>query len=160
MWLPFIELNWTVMKQACKFAFFQASRPKHSWNKASTVSYLKQCGIGTQVAETVYNAAREMAKANRNRYNACNYGEEDKIGKFHFPVSWLSTQVTLQDHIEAPMHLLFLGIAESNYDLTTKKWLSTALQPQSWDLRHSEMRCRSLLRTCVDSCCHGLARTH
>ena len=125
MRLPFIELNWTVMKQASKFAFYQASRPKQSWTKASTVCYLKHCGVGTEHAESVYDAAKDMAKANRNRYDACNYGEDDKIGKFHFPAAWLSTQVTLHDHIEAPMHLLFLGLAESNYDLITK-WLSTA----------------------------------
>jgi hypothetical protein len=52
-----------------------------------------------------------------------NYNSSVKIGNFNFDPAWLSKDIMIQDFIEAVMHQLFLGAAESNYELITM-WLS------------------------------------
>ena len=121
--LPFVQLSWDSMKQASRFAFFQASRPRHGWTKATTVCYLKLCGISTDMADKLFSAAKSCAKAKKQ--DNINYFQFDGIGDFRFPASWLSSEILVQDYIEAPMHQLFLGVAESGYELITK-WLADA----------------------------------
>ena len=121
--LPFVKLDWSFMKQACRFTFYQVSQPKNAWTKAGAICYLKHCGVSTEAAERLYKFAKDVAKS--KEHDNIDYSESKGIGKFQFPAAWLSTQLKLEDYIEAPMHLLFLGLTESNYDLITK-WLSSA----------------------------------
>ena len=121
--LPFVRLGWDVMKQASKYAFYQASRPKKGWTKSATSCYLKHCGISGELAESLFAAAKACAK--ENQQDAISYDKEDGIGNFEFPAAWLSNEITLQDYIEAVMHQLFLGITSSNFELLLK-WLGDA----------------------------------
>ncbi len=128
--LPMVRITWQLMSQACKFAFYQASRPhNHCWNKGETVCYLKHCGVSTTLAALLF----EAAKISRKQPEA-DYGQAHKIGNFHFDPAWLSTQISLQDFIEAIMHQLFLGASESNFELITD-WLSST--PSAAKLGHS-----------------------
>ena len=113
--LPHIKLTWDLMKQACKFAFYQASRKRGCWNKASTVQYLKHCGIANGLSAELYSAARSCSKANLQ--DSVDYGCSDRIGNFKFHPSWLSHEIEVRDYIEALMHQLFLGAASSNFEL-------------------------------------------
>ena len=49
-----------------------------------------------------------------------DYSLEAGIGGFEFPGPWLSKEVSLRDYVEAIMHQLFLGIAESNFELASQ----------------------------------------
>ena len=121
--LPFVRLGWDVMKQASKFAFYQASRPKKAWTKSATSCYLKHCGLSGELAESLFAAAKACSK--HNQQDTISYDEEDRIGNFEFPAAWLSNEVSMQDYIEAIMHQLFLGITSSNFELLLK-WLADA----------------------------------
>lgn len=119
--LPFLDMSWDFMIQACKFAFYQASREKKGWTKGSTVCYLKHCGVSNNLADQLYDAAKESSKGNGEQ--PVNYNSSVKIGNFYFDPAWLSKEITLQDFIEAIMHQVFLGATESNHELITT-WLS------------------------------------
>lgn len=134
--LPFLPLNWDIMKQACKFAFYQASRKgqgKH-WNLTSTKCYLSSCGISHELSALLYSAAR----------NACQQGQEDNvdysrpegIGEFSFHWSWKNDMVSISDFIEAVMHQLFLGAAESNYELIGL-WLTSLPRQKKGGMSHA-----------------------
>ena len=118
--IPFVKLDFPLMTQACKFAFFQASRTKKHWNKASTKCYLKYCGINPTLGGLLYDVARLAAK--EKQQDATAYDSPVCIGSFDFPAAWFG-DLSLFDFIETVMHMLALGIAESNLDLMTK-WLS------------------------------------
>ena len=118
--LPVIQLSWDVMKKGCRFAFYQASRPRKGWTKASTLSYLRFCGISKTLAEELYSAAKECCK--EGTQENISFTDPTGVGKFQFPAPWLSTEISLRDYIEAVMHQLFLGIAESNFELM-QLWL-------------------------------------
>ena len=47
-----------------------------------------------------------------------DYFEKEKIGTFRFPAAWLG-DLSVKEYIEAVMHLLNLGIADSLLDLTS-----------------------------------------
>jgi hypothetical protein len=117
--LPFVKLDWSMMVQACKFAFFQASRPKKAWTKKATDCYLTYCGVNPKVAKGVTNLASSLKGKQQGHID---YDSPDGIGELDFPAAWLS-ELEVLDFIECVMHLLFLGIARSNFDLITK-WLS------------------------------------
>ena len=91
--LPFIQLSWDVMKQGCRFAFFQASRAKKGWTKATTLSYLRFCGISKALAEELYMAAKECSKAKVQ--DSVDYTNQSGVGDFKFPAPWLSSEISL-----------------------------------------------------------------
>jgi hypothetical protein len=129
--LPVLSISWELMIQACKFAFYQASRPKgRAWTKQSTTCYLKHCCVSANLADLLYDAAKKASKS----LEAVDFNMPDKIGTFQFDPAWLSTEITIQDFIEAVMHQLFLGAAESNYELITT-WLTKL--PADSKLGHS-----------------------
>lgn len=130
--LPFMPISWHSMKQACKFAYYQASRPRNPWTKATTVCYLKHCGISTALADELYAAAKKCWK--EKGQELVDYARLDGIGKFEFHPAWKSEEVALTDFIEAIMHQLFLGAAESNFELIGL-WLSNT--PNASKLGHS-----------------------
>jgi hypothetical protein len=106
--LPFVKLDWPMMMQACKFAFFQASRPKKkAWTKKATNCYLKYCGVNPKLADSVADLASTCAKAKQQA--DIDYDAPDGIGEFIFPAAWLS-DLDVLDFIETVMHLLNLGI--------------------------------------------------
>ena len=119
--LPFIQIEWDVMKAACKFAFYQASRPKKAWSKGTTTCYLKHCGISNELAERLYDAAKACSKGKQQ--DTINYSQAEGVGTFEFPASWLSREISVRDYIEAVMHQLFLGIASSNFDII-QRWMA------------------------------------
>ena len=81
------------------------------------------------MADRLHQEAKACARAKQQ--DNVNYNEADQIGKFEFPAPWLSKEITLRDYVEAIMHQLFLGIAESNYELI-QTWLKEA--PSSFKL--------------------------
>lgn len=120
--IPNMQITWDLMKDASRFAFFQASRPKGHWLKSSTTAYLKHCGIAGAFTDQLYAAARKCAKAKQQ--DNIDYFCPSGIGEFVFHPAWKSKSVNMQDFIEAVMHQLFLGAAESNYDLIAM-WLAS-----------------------------------
>ena len=118
--LPFVLLSWKMLKQACKFAFYQASRKQNYWTKRTTVAYLKHCGVSIELAGQLYSAARSCCKAKLE--DNTDYDRDDRIGNFKFHPAWLSQDLSVQDYIEAIMHQLFLGAASSNFELV-EMWL-------------------------------------
>ena len=118
--LPFVQISWMLMKQACKYAFYQASRKRNYWTKRITVAYLKHCGVSIDLAGQLYSAARSCCKAKLE--DNTDYSLEDRIGDFKFHPAWLSHELSVQDYIEAIMHQMFLGAASSNFELV-EMWL-------------------------------------
>ena len=115
---PFIEITFDGMKQASKFAFYQASRPGKAgsfWGKGQTVEYLKLCGIGPKTAEKLHECARQCAKDKEQEQ--VDYTEEEKIHTFAFPPSWCHGELEMSDYIETVMHQIGLGVGKSNYEL-------------------------------------------
>ena len=127
--LPVVKITWKFMIQASKFAFYQASRAEGPWNKCDTVCYLKNCGISTDLAGSLHDAA---AKARND--DSVEYHLPDRIGQFMFDPAWLSEEIEVQDYIEAFMHHLFLGVTKSNFELFGI-WLTQ--QPPAAKLGHT-----------------------
>ena len=130
--LPFVKLSFPFMKQACQFAFYQASRKKHYWGKGVTVCYLNYCGVSPKIASDMFRVAehcRKDKKQDQIEYNSEYVGvlvgenpnAEQEV--FHFPSSW-SDNLELSDYIETTMHQLGLGIAKYNFELTSE-WLKS-----------------------------------
>ena len=119
--IPFADMSWCWMIQACKFAFFQATRPKGCWTKTATVCYLKSCGINPDLANELFAVAHECRKDKTQ--DTIDYFAKEGIGKFEWPPAWLSDQISLKGHIEAIMHITGLGIEESNFELIAR-WLA------------------------------------
>ena len=147
MRLPFMKLTFPVMLQACKFAFYQASRAKvgvSSWNKATTLSYLTYCGVSPKVGESLYNAAENCRKQNKQcqvEYNSPTFvgvpspGMEEAIV---FPPIW-NDNLELSDFIETTMHQLGLGIGKSILEMITE-WLKSDLVPAASKLGSNPLR--------------------
>lgn len=119
--LPFVQLDWSLLVEACKFAFYQVCVGK--WNKGQTKCYLSTCGVQTELAATMYDIAKECKKAKEE--NEVQYDEDTGIFGFKFPGSWQSIQISILDYIEAIMHILFLGIAKSQWELQAKWFTDT-----------------------------------
>lgn len=130
--LPFVRITWKMMINASKFAFYQASRPKKFWTKGITTCFLKYCGLSQHLADLVHTTARACCKAKLQ--DNIDYSLTDSIGKFQFHPNWLSQDVSVEDFIEAIMHQLFLGAAESNFELIGL-WLSES--PAAAKVPHS-----------------------
>jgi hypothetical protein len=115
------------MTQACRFAFFQASCKRNHWTGKQTEVYLKQCGVAPEVAKSLFKIARQVCKDGKEQsidYWVAEAICVDAIVKFKFPAAWLNKKdgLALMDYIEAVMHMLALGICESNFELAND-WL-------------------------------------
>jgi hypothetical protein len=75
---------------------------KRFWTKGAMTSYLRSCGVNSQLIDAVYVSAR-------------NNDDEPP-----FPASWLGNSDAIEICHYAPMHMLFLGHVKSNYDMTSK----------------------------------------
>lgn len=130
-YLYYLELDFDGMKQATRYAFYHTMTSKRNkgWTKAMLCEYLRACGVNAIQQNMIFNAAK---KADREGavidWNA-NYG----VGSYRFPAAWVG-DIPIFLCIEMLMHLLFLGIASSNFDLcadylTSHKQLDTFKKP-------------------------------
>ena len=146
MRLPFIKLTFRLMMQACKFAFYQASRAKTgvSWNKAKTLCYLSYCGVSPKVAEHLYAVADNCRKEKKQcqvEYNSLAFigvPTPDMEQVIYFPPVW-NDNLELLDFIETPMHQLGLGIGKSILEMITE-WLKSDLIPAQSGLTSTGLR--------------------
>lgn len=100
-----LKLTFTLMRQACRFAFFNCSRREGSWTKGTCQEFLRNCGLSKNDQKALF----EAAKAARRSDDVIDYTDSKRIGDFFFPAGWTG-ELDLEDHIEAVMHLLHLGI--------------------------------------------------
>ena len=117
--IPFLKLTFKLMIQACKFAFFQASRKTNPWKKGVTNCYLRHCGVSPKMADLLHDLAVLARRGQPIGYDSPD-GIESPVANesFSFPAGW-SDILSLDDFIETVMHLLGLGVAPSNFDLIT-----------------------------------------
>ena len=120
--LPFVKLNWGVMKAAVRFAFFQACQPQSKgWTSDNTTKYLLNCGLNGDLAKAVYDAAKKCHKS--GGLAGIDFTDKNGIGDFKFPAPWRYNDISLCDYIEGVMHLVFLGLTKSNF-LLIRMWLT------------------------------------
>ena len=112
--LPFIKMTFPLMVQAAKFAFFHTYHAKQGtgWTKGMCQSYLRSCGLSTAQQEAIYYAARAAAKQGLD----VDFGLPDRVASCEFPAAWTG-DLEFQQFIEMLMHLIFLGLTESNFKL-------------------------------------------
>ena len=111
--LEFLELDFSTMKQAARFAFYHSKSPRNKgWTKQHCRAYLRACGINTKQQDLIYEAA---ARAHAGEEEV-DYNSPTGIGSYQFPAAWVG-DMPLRLFIEMLMHLLFLGVAESNFKL-------------------------------------------
>jgi hypothetical protein len=117
--LGFIQLSFEGMIKSAKYAFYHCSRPEKgkSWTNKACRGYLRTCGINEKHADGILRAAMES-----KHLHDIDYGSKESIGSFKFPASWTGS-LPLKMYIEAIMHQLFLGNAESLLELASK-WTS------------------------------------
>lgn len=108
--LTLMDLSYQKLISAARFAFFNCSRKKGSWSKTTCLEYLRTCGLSNKIQVELYNAAKA------SRGVEVDYSDEEGVGDFRFPAAWKG-HLPIERHIELIMHLLFLGISQSNVDL-------------------------------------------
>lgn len=109
--LHFVPLSLSFLKQAVKFAFFNASRKTRrdsQWNQQQLMGYLRTCGIATKTQKAIFRAA----KAARGKDNEIDYDNRETLGTFRYPATWLMA-VDIVDYCECVMHLCCLGVQKS-----------------------------------------------
>ena len=112
--LPVMDLSFSLLKQCCRVAFYHSSRnSKYAWNKGTCMDYLKSCGVNTAFSEVIWDSAKQ----HRNEIGDVDYTNPHGIGDhIQFPASWIGN-VPMEDYVEALMHQLFLGIAQTNMEI-------------------------------------------
>lgn len=124
--LPFIELTFEKIVQSAKYTHYHANQKgnKQFWTKAVCLQYMRCCGVSEQHTAELYQAAVDTRGATDIDYDA-----KERVGVYRFLASWVG-DLPLKYYIEALMHLLFLGNAESILELATK-WTKGAIAPVS-----------------------------
>ena len=119
--LRFIDLSFKGMVQSAKYAFYHCSqsRKDYCWSKYACRGYLRTCGISEKHADEIFLAAAEAKNLDPSEIS---YDSNESIGSFKFPAAWTGS-LSLKLYIEAIMHQLFLGIADSLLELASK-WAS------------------------------------
>ena len=102
--------------------FFRQADPQNHGTRKKTVCYLKACGVTPSIAEVCYKMA-DLVRKNKQA-DAVAYDDPKGIGELLFPASWFGNDLSLKDYIEAIMHMLFLGVQESNYEMI-QNWLKS-----------------------------------
>ena len=110
--LHYVQLSFDFMKQAVRFAYFHSKSRRGGWTKANCQAYLRTCGINTRQQELLYSAAVAAHDDNEE----VDYNDPFGVGSYKFPAAWVG-DMPLEKFIEMLMHLLFLGMAESNFKL-------------------------------------------
>ena len=129
--LPFKEITFEGMQLACTEAYDEVS--SGSWTLAVARIFLKTEGVNDQFSELVTAAASNRLKLNQMDPNSESYrGHLILSQAFNstFPVdqplrpaTWGYPGVSLRDHIDVIMHLLFLGIVSTVIKETFFPWL-------------------------------------
>lgn len=133
--LEYIDLNFDFLKNAARFAFFNCCvAPRQGWTKAVCKAYLRTCGVPGKQQDDLYAAARKAFADGLN----VDYEDNTKIGGFDIPAAW-SGELAVWHFIEMVMHLLFLGIAESNFDLANKYLVSAGTGEQTFKKATQEL---------------------
>ena len=112
-----LPLEFERMKMALRFAFFNGTRQlqKDRWSKAKMAAYLKSCGVNSSHIDEIYALATEVRDKD-DQDSAKYYQDPGGIGSFRFPAPWMD-DLPPSAYIELIMHLVFLGMAESNFEL-------------------------------------------
>lgn len=109
------ELEFPNMVKACKFAFFNLVSDDKPWTVGQGKAYLTANGISPKHGSKLCIIAKDAKKNGRAR--DVNYNDPEGIDNFRFPAAWIDPNLQISDYIETVMHELFLGIAESNFEL-------------------------------------------
>jgi hypothetical protein len=111
--LHYIDVNFEFLKQCVRYAFFHAKSTIYTgWTKKMSSSYLRSCGIN-QVQQKLILEAASHALVNQT---VIDWNSGTGVGTYLFPAAWIG-DLPICGFIEMIMHLLFLGIAESNFAL-------------------------------------------
>lgn len=108
------DLEFPDLVKACKFAFFNLVSGK-PWTLSMAKAYLTSNGIAPKYGTELCRIAKEAKKAGRAE-NVC-YNDPERIDEFEFAAAWIDPNLSVKDFIETIMHELFLGVAESNFEL-------------------------------------------
>ena len=112
--LQYVDLTFTMMIEAGRYAFYHSrSGGRNSgWTKSMCQAYLRTCGWNQKEQDLLYAAAIRSYK-NQEPFDLTDpFG----IATYRFPAAWLG-DMPLKRFIEMLMHLLFLGVGESNFKL-------------------------------------------
>ena len=115
-----IEITYKYLKQATIFCIHNVFTKK--WNKGTAYAYLKHVGISDSFAK------KNIVKYAYNCREDGLLSLQDCINGFTHPSIW-SSPINLYQCVDAPMHLLFLGIQKSIMTLTMN-WLTGLSPPQ------------------------------
>jgi hypothetical protein len=121
-----IDISFEFLKASARYAYYNASGGRGAgvaWNKETTKSYLRTCGVNTKTQERLYDAAK-AAYVNNTQVD---YTDEAGLPGFEFPFAW-NGELAIEDYIELLMHLLFLGVASDNFELGLL-YLKSAKEP-------------------------------
>lgn len=111
--LHYIDVNFEFLKHSVRYAFFHyKSEKKDGWTQKMTSAYLRTCGIN-QHQQTLIQTAALQAHASKTEID---WNSDIGVGEYLFPAAWMG-DLPISHFIEMIMHLLFLGIAESNFAL-------------------------------------------
>jgi hypothetical protein len=118
--MQYIQLDFDTIRQAVKFAFYNSCAKQGTrWNKEQCKAYLHVCGINGKQQDLIYAEAQKA-------WTECvmvDYENSERLGGYQLPAAW-DGDLPLQHFIETLMHLLFLGIVESNFKLCNKYLLN------------------------------------
>ena len=114
-----MELQFQNLVKAVKFAFFHCITRNTTlrWKKAQLQSYLNSNGIPDKYASDLWTAARNVVQ--NDSQDDVNFHDPEKIDSFHFPAAWIDPNLEVPAYIETLMHQLCLGLAQSNFALSS-----------------------------------------
>ena len=96
------------LKQGCRFCFHNVFHS--TWNLSSADEYIRSLGLSqTFGREFVIRKAKKLFEANPNHHDPCS--------TLIYPPLW-EAGMDLNQYIDVPMHLLFLGIIKATIDFT------------------------------------------
>jgi hypothetical protein len=129
--LTFSKLTFEGMDLACTEAFDKVSRG--FWKVSSAEIFLKTEGVNAQYGAQVVNAASNRLKLNKMNQESAEYrshlllstafNSSFPVEQPRKPATWCYPGVSLVDHIDVIMHLLFLGIISTVLKETFFPWL-------------------------------------
>ena len=108
-----VEITYKYLKQGVRFAFYNLYNRK--WTIANTRCYFQSLGIQNKMSQRIIDYTR-LCRDNDN----INF--EDSITQIQLPSTWNGIH-DLDQSIDAPMHLICLGIIKSVFKLSSD-WLS------------------------------------
>ena len=110
-----IDLAFDTLIKAGRYAFFHSrSGGRNSgWTKAMYQAYLRSCGWNQKETDLLYAAAIHAYKNNVD----VDYKDIYGLATYQFPAAWIG-DMSIDRFIEMLMHLLFLGVGESNFKLS------------------------------------------